>query len=124
MVSVDSAGKKIFFQRHILRTLNLQKIAAVHAKIEELHLIQQNKFSLIISRAFSQLDKYVSVAAPLLTAKGKIIALKGRNTEHEIAVCEKNLLLQGVAVTDVLHYSLPRSMGDRTLVIMEMCKAA
>ena len=70
MVSVDAVAKKIHFQRHVIRTLNLQNIEAVHARIEEFSKTERHSFSVITSRAFTRLDRFVSLAAPLLAEGG------------------------------------------------------
>jgi 16S rRNA G527 N7-methylase RsmG len=41
-------------------------------------------FDIIISRALSSLEEFVTMAAPLLAADGKIVALKGPEIRKEI----------------------------------------
>ncbi len=77
MVSVDAVAKKIHFQRHVIRILNLKNIEAIHARIEDLHKTHRGSFSVITSRAFTRLDRFVSLAAPLLAENGMLIAMKG-----------------------------------------------
>jgi 16S rRNA (guanine527-N7)-methyltransferase len=118
MVSVDSVAKKIHFQRHVIRLLNLLNIEAIHARIEELHKTHPHAFSVITSRAFTRLDRFVSLAAPLLSENGVIIAMKGGETEEEIAASEEVVHANGFTVTSVLRYALPYNMGDRVLTFI------
>lgn len=124
MVSVDTVSKKIVFQQHIVRQFNLQHIKTLSARIEDLHETYRNTFSIIISRAFTRLDRFISVAAPLLAEGGSMIAMKGAAVEDEIALSQDTLRQYGLAVTEVKRYRLPLSMGDRMLVIIKSRKAA
>lgn len=124
MVSVDAVGKKITFQRHIIRTLNLQKIETVHARIEDLHKTHAHKFSLITSRAFTRLDNFISVAAPLLAEGGKIIAMKGSGADDEITISDAAMRSLGFSITSQHPYYLPNSMGTRVLTVVMPCKPA
>src|ERR1035437_10098365 len=47
MISVDAVAKKINFQRHLIRTLRLQRIEVLQARAEDLHWAYFNKFSII-----------------------------------------------------------------------------
>lgn len=124
MVSVDAVAKKINFQRHIIRTLNLMKIDAVHARIEDLHNTHEHKFSLITSRAFTRLDHFVSLASPLLAENGQIIAMKGLGADDEISTSNDVLRSLGFSITLQQAYNLPYKMGSRVLVVLKPCKPA
>ena len=124
MVSVDAVAKKIHFQRHVIRLLDLKNIEAVHARIEELHKTELKSFSVITSRAFTRLDRFVALAAPLLAEDGVLIAMKGEQAECEISASDDNLQAGGFAVVSVLRYTLPENMGERTLTFLKSSKAA
>jgi len=123
MVSVDAVAKKIHFQRHVIRTLNLQNIEAIHARIEELHKTHRGRFSVITSRAFTRLDRFISLAAPLLAENGVLIAMKGYGAEGEIAAGDEVENAGGFSVTSVHRYSLPLGMGERVLTFIKQSKA-
>lgn len=124
MISVDAVAKKINFQRHIIRLLNLQKIEAVHARIEDLQKTHVGKFSLITSRAFTRLDHFVMLASPLLAKGGRIIAMKGLGADDEIAVSDDTLRTLGFTITSQHPYCLPNNMGTRVLTTIMSCKPA
>ena len=123
MVSVDAVAKKIHFQRHIIRLLELKNIEAVHARIEELHTTERNSFTIITSRAFTRLDRFVALAAPLLAEGGVLIAMKGAQAECEIAASDDGLQTGGFAVVSVQRYRLPENMGERVLTFLKSSKA-
>ena len=124
IVSVDAVGKKINFQKHVIRLLGLQKIEAIHSRIEDLHQTAANKFSLITSRAFTRLDNFVALAAPLLAENGRIIAMKGSGADDEIAVSDSTLKDLGFAIDSQHSCRLPEDRGTRLLVVLKACKPA
>lgn len=118
MISVDAVAKKVNFQRHIIRILKLQRIEALHTRVEELQKSHAHTFSLIVSRAFTRLDQFVLLAAPLLAEKGRLIAMKGAGAEDEISASNQKLKVLGFAVTAVHPYRLPENMGERCLTVI------
>lgn len=123
MVSVDAVAKKIHFQRHIARVLNLRNMEAIHSRIEELHKTHPHFFSVITSRAFTRLDRFVSLAAPLLSDGGVLIAMKGDQAEGEIAASDELVSAGGFSVVSVQRYKLPQNMGERVLTFLKQSKA-
>jgi 16S rRNA (guanine527-N7)-methyltransferase len=123
MVSVDAVAKKIHFQRHVIRMLNLQNIEAIHARVEDLHKTHRHAFSVITSRAFTRLDRFVSLAAPLLAENGMLIAMKGDQAEGEIAESDEIVSAGGFTVVSVHRYTLPQNMGERVLTFIKQCEA-
>jgi 16S rRNA (guanine527-N7)-methyltransferase len=124
MVSIDAVAKKINFQRHLVRVLRLQGIEVLHGRVEDLHDAYAHKFSVITSRAFTRLDRFVSLAAPLLRSEGRLIAMKGTDAEDEIAASNDTLRELGFTVTATHHYELVCNMGKRSLVILMACGSA
>lgn len=124
MFSVDAVAKKINFQRHVIRLLGLHGIEAVHARVEQLQEVYANRFSIITSRAFTRLENFVSLSAPLLTKGGCLIAMKGADAENEIAADNAKLLELGFSVSAIHQYNLPCNMGRHCLVIIKPCQAA
>jgi 16S rRNA (guanine527-N7)-methyltransferase len=124
MISVECVAKKIRFQRHIIRTLKLDGLEAIHTRVEDLVSTHEQAFTVIVSRAFTRLDHFVSLAAPLLSEDGRLIAMKGNDIEDEIEVSGTVLSALGFFITSTHRYSLPFSMGERTLTVLKSCKAA
>ncbi len=81
---IDASRKKVNFLKHIIRTLSLKRIEALHIRAEEL---AGNSFDFIISRALWPLNIYVKNAVSLLADKGAIIAFlsAGPASEHGFA---------------------------------------
>ena len=122
VVSVDAVAKKIHFQRHVARILGLQKFDALHMRIEELAKTEQQSFDVITSRAFSSLEMFVTVSAPLLSKTGRLIAMKGPASDDEMKGVPDMLRSHGFEIHGVDSYKLPFNYGERRLITITYCK--
>jgi len=123
VVSVDAVGKKIFFQRHVARVLALKDFEALHTRVENLHSTHAGRFDVITSRAFSKLETFVALAAPLLKSGGRIIAMKGPHADNEFDRAGEELRLLGFEISSIGTYSLPMNKGERSLVTITAVNA-
>ena len=87
VVSVDAVGKKIDFQRHIVRLLKLQNFAALHGRIEPLQEQANYRagFDLVTARALCGLADLLALAEPFLASGGRLVAMKGPEGHQEFA---------------------------------------
>ena len=118
VTSIDAAEKKIFFQRHAVRVLGIKSFTALHARSESLGEEHSGRYDVVISRAFSSLPDFASVARPLLAPEGVIIAMKGRSGEEESIAAAPFLAECGLVVRRVVQLRLPVSGDVRSLVVM------
>ncbi len=93
---IDASRKKVSFLRHVIRTLNLQGIEALHVRAEALagDSADRRHFDVIISRALGDLQSFVRHGLPLLAQEGLLMALKGRVDQAEIEDMQ-SMALQG-----------------------------
>ena len=124
VVSVDAVGKKILFQRHMARLLKFDYFEAIHARVEGLRETGARRFDLITSRAFSQLEQFVVLSAPLLAVGGRMIAMKGPSAIEEMKKSEKILERLGFKLAAIHSYKLPSNAGERNLIIIVRCESA
>ncbi len=112
-VLVDSSRKKVNFLKHVIRTLGLKNIDAIHSRVEDLARDDSHTktYDAVMSRAFAGLEKFVGFALPLLKTEGKIYALKGKQAPDEITPALKS---QFEIRTD--HYQLPFEKSDRYMI--------
>lgn len=114
VVSVDAVGKKIDFQRHVVRTLGLQGFTALHARVESLTDYHVG-FDLVTARALCSLAELVALAEPFLTSDGRLVAMKGPEGSREFAEQQEPLKQTGWSA--VLHpLNLPLSGAERCLI--------
>ena len=120
VVSVDSVGKKINFQRHIKRLLELDNFLPLQVRLENLSekLPQGKRFDLITARAFSSLETIVTMATPWLSPGGKILAMKGPEGKAEVSAVNKIITAAGLVVESIHEYQLPYSGADRQVIVL------
>jgi len=82
-VLLDSNGKKCRFLSHARIELGLDNVRVERCRIEDFY--PDARFSTIISRALSNLANFVAGARHLLAPGGCLLAMKGRNPEHELS---------------------------------------
>jgi 16S rRNA (guanine527-N7)-methyltransferase len=80
---IDSNGKKQRFVAHAARTLGLTNVEAVHARVEAMRPDQP--FETVVARAFAPLPKLLELVAPLCGPGSRVLAMKGRNVDAELA---------------------------------------
>ena len=76
---IDASRKKVSFLKHVIRTLKLDNIEALHIRAEDLagDPFYRNRFNVVISRAVSSLELFCRLALPFLIDEGSMMALKG-----------------------------------------------
>ena len=82
------------------------------------------RFDLITSRAFSQLEQFVVLSAPLLAMGGRMIAMKGPSAIEEIKKSEEILERLAFKIAVVHSYKLPSNAGERNLIIIVRSESA
>ena len=114
IVSVDAVGKKIDFQRHVVRRLGLQGFKAIHARVETL-TEGHASFDLVTARALCSLLELVALAEPFLAPGGRLLAMKGPEGRREFS--EQQEALQKAGWSVALHrLNLPFSNAQRCLI--------
>lgn len=86
---LDASAKRVRFLHQVISTLQLQQVTAVHARAEQFS--PDECFDLITSRAFSSLEAFVSSSERLLAPEGRIVAMKGKYPEQELAALNQQL---------------------------------
>jgi 16S rRNA (guanine527-N7)-methyltransferase len=117
LTMMDATRKKVSFLNHVIRTLQLKNICALHARLEDLIKDENNHqaFDVITCRAFSSLRHFVRESLPLLKPDGMLIALKGREAEDE-------LKQMGLMDDGILWLELGEKKGSRVSLRVEMSK--
>jgi 16S rRNA (guanine527-N7)-methyltransferase len=123
---IDASRKKVNFLKHVIRTLKLDGIEALHIRAEDLAARPSyiNRFDVIISRALTSLESFVRLALPLLACGGLIMALKGQIDSMELANLREIVLTKMSSAgsidrpftVSIKKYRLPFLYSDRTIV--------
>jgi 16S rRNA (guanine527-N7)-methyltransferase len=111
---IESTGKKCRFLEHVRDTLGLANVEVVQARAEAYR--PEMRFDTVIARAVGPLAGLVKVAGHLVVGGGRLLAMKGRYPEDEIAA-----RLTGWKVAAVHPLSVPGLAEERHLV--ELCRS-
>lgn len=120
--SIDAVGKKISFQRHVARMLQLKNFIAMHGRVEALAKEQPGCFDFVCSRAFSSLALMCELTAPLVAPGGRLVSMRAVNGEQEVETMRQRITELGLLRETPVRYSLPLDMGQRSLVILRKAR--
>lgn len=118
VVSVDSVGKKINFQKHIKRQLKLRNLEPINARLEYLseRISLEQPFDWVVARAFSSFDNILSLSEQWLKEGGQLLAMKGPEGKKEWRQAAGRSCFQ---LKEVKEYNLPKTGAVRQLFILE-----
>ena len=116
--SIDAVAKKISFQKHCGRLLNLKNLQALHGRVEQLALEKPGTFDQVTSRAFSNLEAFIRLALPLVRPGGRIVAMRSGEGEQEVQRLVETMQMLGLHAEATISYHLPLQMGYRNLVML------
>ncbi len=110
---IDSNNKKVSFMRQAKAELGIDNLEVLGGRVEE--IAPNHKFDMVISRAFSDLDLFISLTHQLCDAQGKWLAMKGVYPETELAELEKNT---GITASKIEELKVPGLAAQRHLVFL------
>jgi len=127
---IDASRKKVSFLKHIIRTLELKNIDALHIRAEEFANKPgvKKKFDVIISRALSSMTSFAMTALPFLNKEGAIIAMRGNVSGDDFQLLRSSVNKRQAILLDgdteafeisVKRYSLPYLKSDRSMVSLK-----
>ncbi len=122
ITSVDSTGKKINFQRMIVRQLGLQNVEIINGRAEELaHKPSlREKFDFAAARAFANLAITAEAGLGFVRLGGELLAWKSSNIAAELAEAQNIIGELGGRTLEIFNYSL----AERNFVIVPIQKIA
>lgn len=112
IVLLDASRKKVSFLTQAIIELGLVNVRAVASRIEA--FVSEDRYDVVISRAFSDLRAFATAARPHVAPGGRIVAMKGTLPRAEI-----DGLPGDIAVIATPQLDVPGLDAQRHLVIME-----
>jgi len=106
---IESTGKKCRFLEHVRDTLELKNVEVVQSRAESYK--PEVRFDTVLARAVGPIADLVRVAGPLVVGGGRLLAMKGRYPEAELAA-----KLNGWKVAAVHPLTVPGLGEERHLV--------
>lgn len=109
---VDSNNKKVRFVGHAAHLIGLSNVTAVHARSESFKAAKP--FDTVIARAFAALPDLLELVAPLCGPQTRVLAMKGKRPDEEIAGVSSEW-----KVLEVRALSVPGLNEERHLVTLQ-----
>lgn len=110
---IDAVDKKVSFIRQMKGTLGLQNLECVHGRVEEL---EPRHCDTVISRAFSSMSDFVTLAGKHVVKGGSMIAMKGKRPDDEMKALSQQSNWYVVKTEDI---AVPELNAERCLVWLE-----
>jgi 16S rRNA (guanine527-N7)-methyltransferase len=106
---IESTGKKCRFLEHVRDALELKNVEVVQSRAESYK--PEVRFDTVLARAVGPVADLVKVAGPLVVGGGRLLAMKGRYPQDELAA-----KLNGWKVAAVHPLTVPGLGEERHLV--------
>lgn len=111
---LDSNGKKTRFINQVKIDLQIPNLDVVQSRVEAFS--SEQGYDLIVSRAYAELNTFLTSTEHLLAEGGNWLAWKGEKLEQEL-----NQLTIPVRILDKIQVSLPGVTAQRYLVKLGRC---
>ncbi len=118
---LEATGKKVTFLQHVIETLELKDVVAVHGRAEELAHKGEYRvsFDMVTVRAVSSLSTLLEYAAPYCRVGGQIILPKKGALEEELAQGKRAATQVGAVFKADVAVTLPGLADGRRLLVWE-----
>ena len=108
---IEAIRKKTAFLQHIRGKLKLNNIDVLSERVENVALQQSNQFDAVISRAFTNLPRFLELSLPLLKPNGLVFAMKAKRADEELsAVCKDDWQLLADEALFIPNLSVERRL--------------
>ena len=124
VVLLEATGKKVRFLQHVLETLQLRDVVAVHGRAEELahNAEYRASFDLVTARAVASLSTLLEYAAPFCSVGGQIILPKKGDLVEELAQGKRAAGQLGAVLKADVPVTLPGLEDGRRLLVWEQVR--
>ena len=117
VVLVDALNKRINFLNHVIESLKLENIEAIHDRIENYAKNNLEVFDLVTCRAVAKLNIISELCLPLAKINGYFIPMKA-TIEDEISDTKYLDVLKS-KVDSVITFNLPIENSVRNLIVIK-----
>ncbi len=117
VVLVDALNKRINFLNHVIESLKLENIEAIHDRIENYAKNNFEVFDLVTCRAVAKLNIISELCLPLAKINGYFIPMKA-TIEDEISDTKYLEVLKS-KVESVITFNLPIEKSVRNLIVIK-----
>ncbi|QQE78948.1 16S rRNA (guanine(527)-N(7))-methyltransferase RsmG [Alicyclobacillus sp. SO9] len=120
----DSLNKRTKFLEAVRDELHLNNIEIFHARSEEFarQKPHRNQYDIVLARAVAKLNVLSELLVPFARPGGHVVAYKGPDVGNEITDARHALNELNARVVSSEAVALPREMGSRTLIVIQVDK--
>ena len=118
---IEAIRKKTAFLQHVRGKLKLKNIEVLSERVENVALQQPSQFDAVISRAFTNLARFLELSLPLLKPDGLVFAMKAKRADEEMADVDKS---QWQLLADEALFIPNLPVERRLLVLIPVRKSA
>jgi len=87
---IEAVRKKTAFLQHVRGKLKLKNIEVLSERVEDVAVQQPSQFDAVISRAFTNLARFLDLSLPFLKPDGLVFAMKGKRADEELQEVSMN----------------------------------
>lgn len=115
---IDSLDKRVKFLNAVIDALELEKISAVHGRVEDLAKNKDYRevFDFSTARAVAALPVLCEYCLPFVKVGGHFIALKSEKANEEINISSHALSVLGGEVSNISSFVLPDNVSSRSII--------
>jgi 16S rRNA (guanine527-N7)-methyltransferase len=111
---IEAIRKKTAFLQHVRGKLKLKNIEVLCERVEDAAVQQPAQFDAVISRAFTNLARFLDLSLPFLKPDGLVFAMKAKRADDEMKdVCMEDWRL---IADEPLH--IPNLAVERRLLVL------
>ena len=111
---IEAIRKKTAFLQHVRGKLKLKNIEVLCERVEDAAVQQPAQFDAVISRAFTNLSRFLDLSLPFLKPDGLVFAMKAKKADEEMQdVCMEDWRL---VADEPLH--IPNLAVERRLLVL------
>lgn len=116
---IDALQKRVTFLDHLIQTLHLQNVEAIHARSEILAREngQRDHYDCGVARAVARLPLLLEYVMPFIKTDGVLIASKGSDAENETKESANALKELQTTYEQTINTSLPNG-DERNILIL------
>lgn len=81
---IEAIRKKTAFLQHVRGKLKLKNIEVLCERVEDAAVQQQGHYDAVISRAFTNLARFLELSLPFLKPNGLVFAMKAKRADDEM----------------------------------------
>jgi 16S rRNA (guanine527-N7)-methyltransferase len=111
---IEVVKKKTAFLQHVRGKLKLKNIEILSERVEYVALQQNDQFDAVISRAFTNLARFLELSLPFLKPGGLVFAMKAKRADEEML--EVSMDDWCLLADEALH--IPNLAVERRLLVL------